>query len=461
MTRAWGLVEQANVQFLVAVPDAAVDQPAEIFCALSIDGWPEHGRALKKLAPGLYSATWSLPMGQLVEYKFTRFSAWKSVEKSADGGEIPNRTYMVRGGTGEQTVLHQVARWADRTPNPARSVEINTPGSGAPPRAITRSGDIRVHHRVFSPQLKNERTVLVYLPPNYDSEPERRYPVLYLHDGNNVFDAATSFTGVEWGVDEAAETLIAAKRIEPLIIVAIYNNEHRLEEYTPFADAKFGGGRGDLYLAFLCETLKPLIDKTYRTRAERAATGIGGSSLGGLISLYAAVKRPDVFSRAAVVSPALWWADLKILDVVRAAPPPSARVWIDIGTAEGESGGRLEQFAEAVEHCRKLAVVLEAAGLREPENFRLQVVAGGRHHESAWAARAGEILEYLYARPKPSAPPAASAPTRGAAREERPASAPAGRAALPRSERSATDAAGARRKPTAPREKSGKRTNRR
>ncbi len=405
--RAWGLVEQANVQFVVAVPDVEADQPAEILCPMSIDGWPEKGRSLKKIAPGLYAATWSLPMGQLVEYKFTRGAAWKTVEKNADGSEIPNRTCVVRGGAPEQTVLHVVARWADRANNPARTLELSTPGSGPPTRASTRSGDIRAHHRVFSPQLRNERTVLVYLPPNYDNEPERRYPVLYLHDGNNVFDAATSFTGVEWGADEAAEKLIATKQIEPLIIVAIYNDEHRVEEYTPFIDPKHGGGRGDDYVAFLCDTLKPLIDKTYRSRPE---AGIGGSSLGGLISLYAIAKRPDVFSRAAVISPSLWWADQKILEFVHSAPPLKAqKLWIDIGTAEGASTGDAE--SPAVEQCRRLGVMLEEAGLRKPDQFRLEVVEGGRHHESAWAARIGDVLEYLYPfQPAPAPAPSATAP---------------------------------------------------
>lgn len=393
--RAWGLVEQAEVQFVVAVPDTAADQSAEILCPMSIDGWPEKGRPLKKIAPGLYAGTWSLPMGQLVEYKFTRGAAWATVEKTADGGELPNRTYVVRGGVSEQSVMHIVARWADRTNNPARSLELNTPGSGAPVRAATRTGDIRAHHRVFSPQLRNERTVLVYLPPGYDNEPERRYPVLYMQDGNNIFDAATSFTGVEWGMDEAAEKLIAARKITPLIIVAIYNNEQRVEEYTPFVDSKHGGGRGEEYVAFLCDTLKPLIDKTYRTRPEATSTGIGGSSLGGLISLYAITSRPDVFSRAAIVSPALWWADQKILNFVTNSPPgKTQKVWIDIGSAEGATTDN--GVSPAVEQCRRLVVGLEGAGLRQPDQFRFEIIDGGRHHESAWAARVGDILEYLY-----------------------------------------------------------------
>ena len=206
-------------------------------------------------------------------------------------------------------------------------------------RSHTLTGDIRFHENMPSRLLKQPHDVLVYLPPRYEKEPERRYPVLYLHDGQNLFDNATAFSQ-EWGVDETAERLIAEGVIEPLIIVAMYNaGEQRLDEYTPIRDGSMpGGGKGEAHGRMLVEELKPFIDATYRTRPDAASTGVGGSSLGGLVSLYLGLRHSGVFWRLAVISPSgrntgLSWASFSA--VVPSRGPSSADTTVPSGRVSG------------------------------------------------------------------------------------------------------------------------------
>lgn len=175
----------------------------------------------------------------------------------------------------------------------------------------TLTGEIRSHPGFHSNILNNDRDVLIYLPPGYESSKSRHYSVIYLNDGQNLFDGATSFIpGQEWRVDETAQALIIAGKIEPLIIVGINNaGKDRINEYTPTVDTNYKmGGGADLYGRMLVEELKPFIDSRYRTKPGAKHTGIGGSSLGGLVSLYLALKYPAVFGRAAVISPSVWFA---------------------------------------------------------------------------------------------------------------------------------------------------------
>src|SRR5256885_6079776 len=211
-----------------------------------------------------------------------------------------------------------------------------------PPTTLT--GNIKSHRASPSKILRNRRNILVYLPPGYRRFSSRRYPVFYLHDGQNVFDAATSFSGVEWGVDETAERLIRQKLIEPLIIVAIANTgEERVHEYAPtrgVIDAKAkrkkrSRGLARLYGAFLMDELKLYIDRKYRTKPGAEFTGLGGSSLGGLVTLAIGILYPRAFSRLIVMSPSIWWDDFaiyRLVDSIEQKPP--LKIWVDTGTAE-------------------------------------------------------------------------------------------------------------------------------
>jgi predicted alpha/beta superfamily hydrolase len=257
------------------------------------------------------------------------------------------------------------------------------------PERHTRTGLFRIHADVTSQHLKPRRTVLVYLPPGYYDSPERRYPVLYLHDGQNLFDGNTSFIhGQEWRVDETAERLIRAGKIEPLIIVGIYNTgADRLPEYTPTRDKRGRGGSGELYSKFLIGELKPFMDRTYRTRTDAANTALGGSSLGGLISLWVGLKRSDVFGKLALLSPSVWWDEKAILKAVAKKLP--LKLWVDIGTSEGDS---------ALPDARLLRDALKEKGWKEGSDLAYHEFEGAGHNEASWAARFDQVLLFLFPR---------------------------------------------------------------
>jgi predicted alpha/beta superfamily hydrolase len=258
----------------------------------------------------------------------------------------------------------------------------------------TLTGEFRTHKNFHSRFLTIDRDILVYLPPGYETDKRRRYPVLYLHDGQNLFDGATSFIkGSEWQVDETAQALIAAHAIRPLIIVGIYNTgSNRIDEYTPTADDRRRGGKGDLYGRLLVEELKPFIDSEYRTLKDAKNTGLGGSSLGGLVSLHLALKYPKVFGRVAVVSPSVWWDNKMILREVEALKKKAnLHIWLDMGTKEGGT--------EAEEHkrnARLLRDALVAKGWKENSNLKYYEAEGAEHNERAWAQRVDPMLRFLF-----------------------------------------------------------------
>ncbi|HKR60972.1 MAG TPA: alpha/beta hydrolase-fold protein [Pyrinomonadaceae bacterium] len=271
-----------------------------------------------------------------------------------------------------------------------------SPAAGQQPHTLT--GDIRVHKQFHSQFLANDRDVLVYLPPQYKSAKRSRFPVLYLHDGQNLFDGATSFIpGKEWRVDETVEALIAAGKIEPLIIVGIYNaGKERINEYTPAEDPKYKmGGKADLYGRMLVEELKPFIDRTYRTRRSAKDTGVGGSSLGGILSIYLALKYPHVFGKAAVVSPSVWFANQYIVGFVNQLPQqPAVRIWMDIGTREGSDA----EAPQTVKGAQLLYETLLRKGWKPGRDLIYFEAKDAEHNETAWAARVEPVLKFLFPR---------------------------------------------------------------
>lgn len=258
----------------------------------------------------------------------------------------------------------------------------------------TLTGNIRTHPSFHSQILGNMRDVLVYLPPGYQRS-RRRFPVMYLHDGQNVFDASTAFGGVEWGADETAQELITTGQIAPLILVAVANaGADRVHEYAPTRGLLDPEGRtrrrsrglARKYGAFLVNELKPFIDRTYRTQPEAECTGLGGSSLGGLVTLALGLRHPEVFTRLAVMSPSIWWDNCAIygmVDAVKRKPP--SRIWLDTGTAE-----------EGWQRARELRDRLLNRGWKLGTDLHYLEAPGAEHSEAAWAARFGSVLEYLY-----------------------------------------------------------------
>lgn len=255
-------------------------------------------------------------------------------------------------------------------------------------------GTLRLHE-LHSRVFRNTRVIRVWLPPDYDASGPTRYPVLYLNDGQNLFDPATTFAGVDWQAGKTAERLIGEKRIPPLIIVGIDNmGKNRVREYIPYRsfDPLVFGPRGKRYPDFLRREVMPLIEKNYAVAKGPGHTGLGGSSLGGLITLYTQLAAPGWFGRLLIESPSLFVANRRILAECRRFRDWPFRVYLAIGTREV---GSPEKDQRAVDNVRELEAILRDAGLAE-HRLKVRIEEGAPHSESAWAERFPEALEFLY-----------------------------------------------------------------
>jgi enterochelin esterase-like enzyme len=276
-----------------------------------------------------------------------------------------------------------------------RSPDDNSPAN--PPKALLASGDATPHrrlrlHRAFpSIYLPDKRDLIVYVPPGYDKHPDRTYPVIYMQDGQNLFDPRTSFIrGQTWEVREQADAAIRAGEVEPLIIVGIYNTPARLAEYTHERDWQRGGGDADKYGLTLTREILPWIATKYRIQTDRDSTGLGGSSLGGLVTLYLGLRHAEIFGRLAVLSPSVWWNHKSILGYVNERAPEiwdRPRLWLDVGDKEGR---RTVQDVEALN--RRLKANHWVAG----QTLKFEKVPGGTHDEASWARRVRPMLKFLF-----------------------------------------------------------------
>jgi predicted alpha/beta superfamily hydrolase len=250
---------------------------------------------------------------------------------------------------------------------------------------------LRRHPRFASAFLSRERDVTVYLPPGYDEAAEP-LPVLYMHDGQNLFEPERAHVpGQHWRVGETLDAMVSEGRVPPLIVVGIDNTGmSRLQEYTPTTDARLGGGLAGRYGRFIVEELKPFIDRSYRTRADPAGTALGGSSLGGLVTLHIGFTSPGVFGALVAMSPSVWWDRRMILSTIRRTRPrPPVRIWADMGTAEGR---------RALDDARMLKAALVGAGWTPGVDLHYAEYEGGSHSETAWAARFGAVALWLFGR---------------------------------------------------------------
>ena len=277
--------------------------------------------------------------------------------------------------------------------------KIENQGAGAASaviRAASATGDLRLHQfrsRVFH----NTRFLRVWLPPEYDDPTNgaRRYPVLYLNDGQNLFEAATSFTGVEWQADETADRLIREGTIPPMMIVGLDNaGRSRIREYMPHRSLHpmMLRAQGARYPTFLIKEVMPFVASNYRVATGPENTGLGGSSLGALIALYTVAVRPDVFGRLLLESPSLWASNRQFIKESRGVKRWPERVFLATGTAEV---GRKDRDQSVVDDVRELAGILGRAGLGD-KRLRLVIEEGATHHESAWARRFPEALTFLF-----------------------------------------------------------------
>ncbi len=369
-----GFAAQAQVTFKITAVPASTPANATLYIAGTFNSWNPGSatHALTHNPDGSYQITLPAATGTM-EYKFTR-GTWAAVETNAANGSVPNRSYTF--GPAPATVLVQVLNWED----------FAGPGGGGP--ASTAAANVSVISTAFAiPQLNTTRRVWLYLPPGYASS-GRRYPVLYLQDGQNVFDAATSFAG-EWGVDETLNQLAASGQ-DPTgcIVVAVDNGPNRLDEYSPWNNPAYGGGQGDLYVDFLVQTLKPYIDTNYRTLPGRENTGIGGSSMGALIATYAALREPSVFGKVASFSPAYWFAYAPLTAYVQQHPAnPNTRFYFVSGTTESPT------MAPQMQAIRDL---LQSGGV-PAANLNFNTRADGQHAEWFWKREFPAGYSWLYA----------------------------------------------------------------
>lgn len=251
---------------------------------------------------------------------------------------------------------------------------------------------LRLHRAFSSSYLPDKRDVIVYLPPDYSRHPERKYPVLYLHDGQNLFDGQTSFIqGHTWQVREQADAAIEAGEIEPLVIVGIYNTgDRRLAEYTHERNGQMGGGEAEAYGLLLTQEMMPWIAAQYRVRTDREATGLGGSSLGGLVSLFLGLRHPERFGKLALLSPSVWWNHKSILGYLNERAPEiqdRPQMWLDAGDREGPP---------AAQDTELLARLLKANGWHSGKTLHFEIVRGGTHDEASWAQRVRPMLRFLF-----------------------------------------------------------------
>ncbi|MBT8212406.1 MAG: alpha/beta hydrolase [Acidimicrobiia bacterium] len=232
--------------------------------------------------------------------------------------------------------------------------------------------------------------VLTLHLPQSHIERDRRYPVLYMHDGQNLFDEVPSYSG-EWQVDETL-TALAAEGLE-LIVVGITNGpgEARAHEYTLFPSPELGGGNARVYLDFLVNTVKPLVDVSFLTEPGPSTTGIMGSSLGGLVSLYGFFEHPDVFGRAGAMSPAFHWDDGQTLDYLRDQPSRSGRIYMDVGTIEDPEDPELTR-----RYHDDFLVARDTLAPTYEDRLMTVIDEGAIHHESAWARRLPDALRHLF-----------------------------------------------------------------
>lgn len=358
-------------QLNIKVLSLPANTPAEdsIYIAGSFNEWtagnPEF--ILQKQDDGTLQIELNPEIG-LVKFKFTRGN-WETVEANAQGGFLPDRTLNYNGSP--TSIEINILNWEDLSGNN----NDNT----------TASPNVQVITNFSIPQLSRNRRIWIYLPPNYSTS-EKNYPVLYMHDGQNVFDRFTSFSG-EWEVDESLNRLFG-EGDEGIIVVAIDNGAgNRLNEYTPWANPQYGGGEGSAYVDFIIETLKPFIDNNYRTRPERDYTGIMGSSLGGLISMYAAIEHQDIFSKAGIFSPSFWFSDEAYTHVSTTGKEQDMKIYLLAGEQESES---------MVPDLNAMYNTLRNAGFEESELF-ITTDSDGQHSEWYWAREFPDAYTWLYA----------------------------------------------------------------
>jgi len=355
---------QYKVQFLFRKLPSYHKKTNAIFLAGSFNNWnPKNSKFSCTDCSEKTGITIDLPKG-MFEYKFTH-GGWDAVESGNEGFPTENRMITVERDT---TIHVEIDHWADHFPRK--------------PKETTASKNVQILDTSFYiPQLNRHRRIWIYLPESYAST-QKKYPVLYMHDGQNLFDNATAGFG-EWGVDEALDTL--GKKYGEVIVVAVdHGSEKRINEYSPYDMEKYGKGEGEAYVDFLVQTLMPYINNHYRTKRSSKYTSIAGSSMGGLISFYGMMKYPAKFGAAGVFSPAFWIVDDKLKTFTsKRASKLKGRLYFYAGQQESER------------MVPDMLSVFEILNQRSKAKLKTHIRAEGKHSEETWRAEFPLFYEWL------------------------------------------------------------------
>jgi len=346
-----------KITFIVQVPKST-DQVTITGNLPQLGNWNPTKVNLQKVNNNEFSITLALPINTSIEYKLTKGS-WQT-EALTDGGHIPSNYHITF--TKDTTINHIIPKWKD----------YNIPFS-------TITGLVKYHRDFYSPQLNNSRDLIVWLPPNYNTKISKRYPVVYLHDGQNVFDPSTSYLGIDWQLDETVTNLINSNKINEIIMVALYCTNDRSSEYSPRHN-------GNKYSKFLIKTVKPFIDSTYRTLKDAKNTAVMGSSMGGIISFHLAWEYPEIFSMAGCLSPAFLVDNSEIVKRVKKSKKERPIKLVIIN-------GTVDLEAELQPAITKMVNVLKD---KEFENIIYEIFEDAKHNESAWAKQVEIPLLYFF-----------------------------------------------------------------
>lgn len=337
--------------------------------ASTLGGWKAAGVRMEHLAGSLWVKEVRLRKNALCFYKAT-LGSWERVEKTAADGEVSDREVIARG---PMTIRFKVERWADgahHEPMSTRDAHVMDLGN-------------------FGKELTGfDHKVLVHVPPGYDENGDAHYPLLYMLDGQNIFDCATAFLGQAWDADKVHDELVTANKVRPFFIVAIYHCNQRDRFYTPVKDTRFGGGDLDLMASVIFQDIEPVLRERFRIEEGPEFTAVTGSSLGGLAAFHLGWRYPERFGIVAALSPSLWWAHNHTVSMVRhdkAAPKPN-RFWLDMGTHESE------MLLAPVREVMELADLLAEKGY----NVALEIDENGRHNEATWKKRLPLVFEWMF-----------------------------------------------------------------
>ena len=364
----------AQVTFIVNEVPENHNYEKSIYISGDFEGWSGGSDGYKlQQQDSIYSI--SLPQREdTILFKFT-LGTWQEVERDEDGNQTDNRSYKFEKNN--DTVFIKIASW-------------DVQGGG---NKSTATKNVSIVSEIFKiPQLKRERRVWIYLPPGYANSNER-YPVLYMHDGQNLFDTVTSYSG-EWQVDEALNSLFRTHNFK-LIVVGIDNGDNkRLDEYSPWKNEKYGGGEGDTYLEFIVQTLKPYIDTNYKSLKDRTNTGIMGSSMGGLISHYGALKYPGVFGKVGVYSPSFWFAPQINAFTKRHGKLNDTQFYFLAGGKEGTNTA-FNGISKIVQDMNDIVDLLKNEGVPS-ESITSKMIPEGEHNEALWRTNFKETVLWLF-----------------------------------------------------------------